>query len=104
MTEFPNPLAADVGDLEAALHDAFTSHRKAEVDRGVTLVGPHRDEWRLLVGGMEPPPPTHTPPEQASLLVQALPSSQTAPLATFVNTHPVAGLQLSVVHTLWSLQ
>lgn len=41
------------GDLEAELLDAFASHRKAEVDRGVTLVGPHRDEWRLLVGGMD---------------------------------------------------
>jgi DNA replication and repair protein RecF len=41
------------GDLQEALLDAFASHRKAEVDRGVTLVGPHRDEWRLLVGGME---------------------------------------------------
>jgi DNA replication and repair protein RecF len=40
-------------DLQQALLDAFASHRKAEVDRGVTLVGPHRDEWRLLVGGME---------------------------------------------------
>jgi DNA replication and repair protein RecF len=40
-------------DLQAALLDAFAAHRKAEVDRGVTLVGPHRDEWRLLVGGME---------------------------------------------------
>jgi DNA replication and repair protein RecF len=41
------------GDLQHALLDAFAAHRKAEVDRGVTLVGPHRDEWRLLVGGME---------------------------------------------------
>jgi DNA replication and repair protein RecF len=41
------------GDLDAALRDALASHRKAEIDRGVTLVGPHRDEWRLLVGGME---------------------------------------------------
>ncbi len=41
------------GDLQAELLDAFASHRKAEVDRGVTLAGPHRDEWRLLVGGME---------------------------------------------------
>jgi DNA replication and repair protein RecF len=40
-------------DLQEALLDAFAAHRKAEVDRGVTLVGPHRDEWRLLVGGME---------------------------------------------------
>jgi DNA replication and repair protein RecF len=41
------------GDLQQALLDAFASQREAEVDRGVTLVGPHRDEWRLLVGGME---------------------------------------------------
>jgi DNA replication and repair protein RecF len=39
--------------LDGALLTAFASHRKAEVDRGITLVGPHRDEWRLLIGGME---------------------------------------------------
>ena len=41
------------GDLDAALLDAFTARRRAEIERGVTLVGPHRDEWRLLVGGLE---------------------------------------------------
>jgi DNA replication and repair protein RecF len=41
------------GALDQALLDAFASHRRAEAERGVTLVGPHRDEWRLLVGGME---------------------------------------------------
>jgi DNA replication and repair protein RecF len=41
------------GALDQALLDAFASHRRAEVDRGLTLVGPHRDEWRLLVGGLE---------------------------------------------------
>lgn len=40
-------------DLQEALLHAFTSQRKAEIDRGITLAGPHRDEWRLLVGGME---------------------------------------------------
>ena len=40
-------------DLGQALLDAFASHRRTEVDRGVTLVGPHRDEWHLRVGGME---------------------------------------------------
>jgi DNA replication and repair protein RecF len=40
-------------DLDAALLDAFTARHKAEFERGVTLVGPHRDEWRLLVGGLE---------------------------------------------------
>ena len=41
------------GDLDAALLDAFTARRRSEIERGVTLVGPHRDEWRLLVGGLE---------------------------------------------------
>jgi DNA replication and repair protein RecF len=41
------------GALDEALLNAFASHRRAEVDRGLTLVGPHRDEWRLLVGGLE---------------------------------------------------
>jgi DNA replication and repair protein RecF len=40
-------------DLDAVLLGAFTARRKAEVERGVTLVGPHRDEWRLLIGGLE---------------------------------------------------
>src|SRR5439155_6824623 len=39
--------------LDVALLDAFAAHRRAELDRGLTLVGPHRDEWRLLVGGLE---------------------------------------------------
>jgi DNA replication and repair protein RecF len=41
------------GDLDTALLEAFTARRRAEIERGVTLVGPHRDEWRLLVGGLE---------------------------------------------------
>jgi hypothetical protein len=46
--------------------------------------------------------PAHTPPEQESLVVQALPSSQDAVL--FVYTHPVDGSQLSSVQGLLSLQ
>jgi DNA replication and repair protein RecF len=41
------------GPLDQALLDAFGSQRKAEIDRGLTLVGPHRDEWRLRIGGLE---------------------------------------------------
>ncbi len=29
------------------LRDAVTTYRGREIDRGITLVGPHRDEWRL---------------------------------------------------------
>ena len=27
--------------------------RRHELDRGLTLVGPHRDEWRLAIGGLD---------------------------------------------------
>src|SRR6185436_10345955 len=47
-------------------------------------------------------PGWQTPPAQVSPVVQALPSLHGAVL--FVNTHPVDGLQLSVVHTLLSPQ
>ena len=47
-------------------------------------------------------PPAQLPPLHVSLVVQASPSSQGAVL--LVLTQPVAGLQLSSVHTLLSLQ
>jgi hypothetical protein len=46
-------------------------------------------------------PGWHVPTEHASPVVQTFPSSQAFVL--FVNTQPVAGLQLSVVHRLLSL-
>ena len=60
---------------------------------------------------MKPPPvtlqaavvtPVHCPPEQVSGKVQALASSQGRVL--FMCAQPLAGLQLSVVQTLWSSQ
>ena len=47
-------------------------------------------------------PPTHAPAEHTSVRVQALPSLQAFVL--LVKMHPVAALQLSVVHGLLSLQ
>jgi DNA replication and repair protein RecF len=40
-------------DLVAALHAALTARRRAELDRRITLAGPHRDEWRLQIDGLE---------------------------------------------------
>ena len=40
-------------DLESVLLVALETRRRAEIDRGVTLAGPHRDEWRLRLGGLE---------------------------------------------------
>ena len=39
--------------LEPALLEALAARRRAELDRKVTLAGPHRDEWRLRVGGLD---------------------------------------------------
>jgi hypothetical protein len=56
----------------------------------------------LLSSQLGAAPPTHAPSEQASPVVQALPSSQAAVLLSC--TQPVAGLQLSSVHGLLSSQ
>jgi DNA replication and repair protein RecF len=42
--------SADVEYLEAALLDALARRRDAEIDRGVCLVGPHRDDLELRLG------------------------------------------------------
>jgi DNA replication and repair protein RecF len=44
--ELPNDREALAGDLLAAM----SANRKAELDRGVSLVGPHRDDLRLELG------------------------------------------------------
>lgn len=39
--------------VDALLRAALAARRQQELDRGVTLVGPHRDEWRLRVDGLD---------------------------------------------------
>jgi DNA replication and repair protein RecF len=41
------------GDVEELLGGALAARRAAELERGVTLVGPHRDEWRLRLNGLD---------------------------------------------------
>ncbi|HLL66603.1 MAG TPA: DNA replication/repair protein RecF [Micromonosporaceae bacterium] len=43
---------SDAPSLEAALAGALAEARTAEVDRGVTLVGPHRDDLVLTLGDL----------------------------------------------------
>ena len=43
-------LVADREQLATALLDQLAAHRKAELDRGVCLVGPHRDDVVLSLG------------------------------------------------------
>jgi DNA replication and repair protein RecF len=44
---------ADDSDVEAALAAQYEAQRSHELRRGATLVGPHRDELQLLLGGRE---------------------------------------------------
>lgn len=39
--------------LQSALLEALRERRRAELERRVTLAGPHRDEWRLWVDGLD---------------------------------------------------
>ncbi len=61
----PDP--ADVPDL---LRAALVERRRHELDRGLTLVGPHRDEWRLEVAGL--PSRTHASQGEQRTLALAL--------------------------------
>jgi DNA replication and repair protein RecF len=50
----PVPLTpADAGAVEGLLRDTLERRRRAEIDRGLTLVGPHRDELHLMIEGLD---------------------------------------------------
>ena len=42
-----------VEEVEALLHEALIGLRRREIERGVTLVGPHRDDWHLLLSELD---------------------------------------------------
>ena len=44
------PAAPDQAELQAGLLDAIATKRRDELDRGISLVGPHRDELLLTLG------------------------------------------------------
>jgi len=43
----------DTGAVDGYLRAALETRRKHEIDRGITLVGPHRDEWKLTIGELD---------------------------------------------------
>jgi DNA replication and repair protein RecF len=47
--EIKNQNELTIANIEAALLAALTEKRKSELDRGITLVGPHRDELQLML-------------------------------------------------------
>jgi DNA replication and repair protein RecF len=50
----PAPLTdVDVDAVDELLRAALVAKRRTEIDRGLTVVGSHRDEWRLTIGGLD---------------------------------------------------
>jgi DNA replication and repair protein RecF len=52
VSKSPAPDRADAEALEKALAEALRERRPAEIERGVTLVGPHRDDLALTLGDL----------------------------------------------------
>jgi DNA replication and repair protein RecF len=44
---------ADADEVEAHLRRAIGARRRQELDRGITLVGPHRDDWKLSLNQLD---------------------------------------------------
>ena len=49
---YRSSVPTDVGELEEALLKGIAEVRSSELDRGVCLIGPHRDELELAIGGL----------------------------------------------------
>ena len=52
MISYRSSFEIDDGDLEAGLLAAIETRRRDELDRGISLVGPHRDELVLTLGDL----------------------------------------------------
>jgi len=51
--EWAGSVGPDPETLEDDLRSALRALRSRELDRGLTLAGPHRDEWRLSLDGLD---------------------------------------------------
>lgn len=49
----PEGLPDDAAAIESRLTEAIEETGRREIERGRTLVGPHRDEWRLQIDGLD---------------------------------------------------
>lgn len=46
-------LSPGANGLESMLQVALVARRRPEIERRMTLVGPHRDDWRLMLNGLD---------------------------------------------------
>ena len=80
----PNPA---VEQVEPALRAALARERRHELDRGITLVGPHRDECRLTIDGRDSR--THASQGEQRTLALALRLAAHRVVAEVVDSEPV---------------
>lgn len=51
--DVPHVAVSDVAEAQASFKTQLEARRKEEISRGVTLVGPHRDELRFITEGID---------------------------------------------------
>ena len=73
--------------VDGLLRVALETMRKRETDRGVTLVGPHRDDWRLVINGLDAR--THASQGEQRTLALALRLAGHRLIASIVGSDPV---------------
>ena len=47
------PLSTRIDDVAPLLAEAVARSRSADLERRLTLAGPHRDDWRLSIDGLD---------------------------------------------------
>ncbi|HMG25466.1 MAG TPA: DNA replication/repair protein RecF [Acidimicrobiia bacterium] len=74
-------------DVDELLRAALAARHTAEVERGVTLVGPHRDDWRVRLAGLEAR--THASQGEQRTLALGMRLAGHRVVADVVGTEPV---------------
>jgi DNA replication and repair protein RecF len=76
-----------VDDVDGLLRAGLDALARRELDRGVTLVGPHRDDWHLVLNGLDAR--SHASQGEQRTLALALRLAGHRLLATVVGSDPV---------------
>ncbi len=76
-----------VDDVDGLLRGALDVLARRELERGVTLVGPHRDDWRLVLNGLDAR--SHASQGEQRTLALALRLAGHRLIASIVGSDPV---------------
>ena len=78
---------AHLDDVDGLLRAALQSLHRRELERGLTLVGPHRDDWRLEINGLDAR--SHASQGEQRTLALALRLAGHRLIASIVGSDPV---------------